>query len=106
MEPGGAVDSVAIKQRHCRHLEMLAHAYQFLGQRSAFEKAESGTSVKFDVHQNATDLHGFSQINLGLISVVIRANRWQKSVIASFKKPFPAEQVMHKAVERDGFAVF
>jgi len=49
VKAGSAVDSVAIKQRHGRHLKILAHAYQFLGQGSAFEKAESGTGVKFDV---------------------------------------------------------
>ena len=51
MEAGGAVDAVGVEQRHRRHLEVLAHAYQFLGQGSAFEEAECGTGVKFDVHQ-------------------------------------------------------
>ena len=49
MEAGCAVESVRIEQCHCRHLEVLAHADQFLGQGSAFEEAESGTGVKFDV---------------------------------------------------------
>jgi hypothetical protein len=30
---------------------MLAHADQFLGQRSAFEETECGAGVKFDEHQ-------------------------------------------------------
>jgi hypothetical protein len=49
VKAGCAVDSISIEQGHGGHLEMLAHAYQFLGQGSAFEKAESGTGVKFDV---------------------------------------------------------
>jgi len=47
----GAVDSVGVEQRHGGHLEVRAHCHQFLGQRGAFEEAESRTGVKFYVHQ-------------------------------------------------------
>jgi hypothetical protein len=49
VKAGCAVDSISIEQGHGGHLEMLAHADQFLGQGSAFEKAECRTGVKFDI---------------------------------------------------------
>ena len=48
VEAWGAVDSVGVEQCHGGHVEVLAHADQFLGQRSTFEEAECGTGVKFD----------------------------------------------------------
>lgn len=47
----GAIDAVGIEQRHGGHLEVLAYSDEFLGQGRAFEKAESGAGVEFDVHQ-------------------------------------------------------
>ena len=76
MKAWGAVHAISIEERHGGHLEVLAHADQFLGQRSAFEKAECGASVKFDVHQLpfkkslATDQHGFARIKVKIIFLV------------------------------------
>ena len=53
VETRGAVDSIGVEKGHCRHLEVLAHADQFLGQRSAFEETECGAGVKFDVHESS-----------------------------------------------------
>jgi len=49
VETRGAVDSIGVEQRHGRHFVVSAHADQFLGQGRAFEEAESGTGVKFDI---------------------------------------------------------
>ena len=49
VEARSAVDAVAVHQRHGRHAEFRARAGQFLGHGSAFQKAEAGARVKFDV---------------------------------------------------------
>ena len=54
VEARGAVDAVGIEQRHGGHFEVGAHADQFLRQGRAFEEAESGTGVKFDVQVLST----------------------------------------------------
>jgi hypothetical protein len=47
----GAVDAVGVEQGHGGHVEVLAHADQFLGQGSAFEEAECRAGVEFNEHQ-------------------------------------------------------
>jgi len=42
----GAIHAVSIKQRHTGHAKMGADSGEFLGQGSAFEKAECRTGVK------------------------------------------------------------
>jgi hypothetical protein len=46
-----SIDAITIKQRHRRHVQIGAGRDQVLGQRSAFEKAESGAGMKLDVHK-------------------------------------------------------
>ena len=64
VKAGCAVDSISIEQGHGGHLEVLAHADQFLGQGSAFEKAESGTGVKFDIQIQFSVLGSQFSVNL------------------------------------------
>ena len=52
MKARRAIDAIAIEQRHRRHLVLCADLGQLLGNRSPFEKAESGTGVKFDVQSS------------------------------------------------------
>lgn len=56
VEAWGAVDAVGVEQRHGGHLEVLAHADQFLGQGRAFEEAEGGAGVEFDVRHRGQGL--------------------------------------------------
>src|SRR5262249_11210956 len=49
MEPRCAINAVAIEESDCRHGVLRAGADQFFRQRSAFEEAESGARMKFDV---------------------------------------------------------
>lgn len=51
VEARGAIDAIGVEQRHGGHLEVLAYSDEFLGQGRAFEEAESGSGVEFDVHQ-------------------------------------------------------
>jgi hypothetical protein len=58
VESRGAENTVGVEQRHCRQMELGAHSDKFLRQGCAFEKAESGTSVEFDVHRlSARNFH-------------------------------------------------
>ena len=50
MEPRRAVDAVAIEQSHGAHAQFGAESGEFFGHGSAFEKAEGGAGVEFDVH--------------------------------------------------------
>ena len=50
----GTVDTVGVEQRHGGHLEVLAHANEFLGQGRAFEEAECGAGVKFYIQVLST----------------------------------------------------
>ena len=52
VEARRAVDAVAVHQGHGGHAESGAGAGQFLGDSGAFEEAESGAGVEFDVHGN------------------------------------------------------
>ena len=56
VEAGRAVDAVAVEQRHRGHAEIHACADQFLGDASAFQEAEGGAGVKFDVGHGAGSL--------------------------------------------------
>ena len=47
MEAGRAVYTVGVEQSHGGHFELGTRGHQFLGQGSAFEKAECGAGVKF-----------------------------------------------------------
>ena len=47
-----AVHAVTIEQRHGGDFAFGAHTRQFLGRRSAFEKAKCGARVQFDVAQS------------------------------------------------------
>jgi len=51
MKTRRAIDSVAIEQRHRRHLVLGTYLGQFLRNRSSFEEAESRTGVEFNVHE-------------------------------------------------------
>ena len=53
VEAWGAVEAVAIEQGHGGHMLLGAGGDQVLGQGSAFEEAEGGTGVEFDVHKNS-----------------------------------------------------
>jgi hypothetical protein len=46
VEARGAIDAVSVEQCHGGHVEVLAHADQLLGQRSALEEAKCGAGVK------------------------------------------------------------
>jgi hypothetical protein len=50
MESRRSVNAITIEQRHGGHMKGGAGRNQVLRQSSAFEKAESGTRVKLDVH--------------------------------------------------------
>lgn len=50
MEARRAINTIAVEQSHGGHVECGAGCDQVLRQSSAFEKTESGTRVKFDVH--------------------------------------------------------
>ena len=52
MKTGRAVHAVPIEQRHGGHIVFRAHAGQFFGRGSAFEKTECGSRVQLDVHQS------------------------------------------------------
>jgi len=56
MEARGTVHAVSVEQGHCGHFELSAYRDQFLGQGRAFEKAECGAGMKFDVHGNDVEL--------------------------------------------------
>ncbi len=45
-----AINSISIKQGHCRHLVLGAGFCQFLWSGSAFKKAESRAGMKLDIH--------------------------------------------------------
>ena len=49
MKPRRAVEPVSIEQRHRRAVEFSAYRYQLFRKRRAFEKAEGGSGVEFDV---------------------------------------------------------
>ncbi len=51
VETRRAIESVAIEQRHGRHLQVGAGRDQIFGQGSAFEKTESRAGVELDVHK-------------------------------------------------------
>ena len=53
VKAGSAVNAVCVKQRHGGEFELSTRGHQLLGQGRAFEKAESRTGVKFDVHQRS-----------------------------------------------------
>jgi hypothetical protein len=44
-----AVNTIAIEQRHSRHLQFSAARNQALGQGRTFKKTECGAGMKFDV---------------------------------------------------------
>jgi hypothetical protein len=44
------IHPIAIQQRHRRHSKAGTHSDKFLWKRCAFQEAESGTGVKFDIH--------------------------------------------------------
>ena len=46
-----AVDAIGVEEGHGRKIEPRADSCHILGQRRAFEEAESGAGVKFGVHQ-------------------------------------------------------
>ena len=54
MKARGAVHAVGVKQRHGGQFELGADCGQLLGQGCAFEKAESGAGVKFDIQVLST----------------------------------------------------
>ena len=45
-----SINPIPVEQRHRRHLVVGTDPGQFLGNRSPFEEAESGTGMEFDVH--------------------------------------------------------
>ena len=49
MEARAPVQAIAIKQSHRGEIQRTAGANEIFGKRSAFEKTECGTGVKFDV---------------------------------------------------------
>ena len=63
----GAVDAVAVEERHRRHVQLRAQGGQLLRQRSALEKAEGGPGMEFDVHP-------FSVISFQLSVPILIAN--------------------------------
>ena len=52
IKPRCAIQPIAVEQRHGWHAVGGACRNQRLGGRSAFEKAESGASMEFDIHQS------------------------------------------------------
>jgi hypothetical protein len=49
MESRGAIDAIAIQQRHGGHLQFGAAGNQVLGQGRTLEEAESGTGMELNV---------------------------------------------------------
>ena len=68
-----AIDAIAIEQCHCRQLILGANLGVFLGNRSPFEKAESGTRVKFDV-QSGNRLSVITRISEPFAGVSVAIN--------------------------------
>src|ERR1035437_120587 len=54
MEPGGAVDTVAVHQSDCRHLKFHSPFDQTFRLRCAFKKAESAGGVQFHISLSHT----------------------------------------------------
>src|SRR5260370_35094786 len=49
VKPSGAVDTIAIEKRHCRHLQFNGTRNERLRLRRAFEKAEDAGCMELDV---------------------------------------------------------
>src|SRR5271166_2915418 len=92
-----AIYSIAIEQRHRRHLVCGAHLGQFLGNRSSFEEAERRAGVEFDVHTEPQIPRLGLKASLGMTVVV--------SVVAHIREPMPAPEVAINAIQRHAIAV-
>jgi hypothetical protein len=98
------VDTVYVEQRHGGQVELGADCGQFLGQGCAFEKAESGAGVKFDVTSGIRGQGlGISRQSRSFAEFLIPDPF--SSVIRAFHEPAAGEQVVHQAAETNCFAV-
>ena len=67
VETRGAVEAVAVEQRHGGELILGGDGDQVLGQGRAFEEAEGGAGMEFDVHKsdNSPQRHPSTALRAG-----------------------------------------
>src|SRR6267378_1592408 len=98
MKAWRAVEAVAIEQGHCWHAKVVAALDENLGGGRAFEEAEGGAGMEFDVHQIQLPIAS-NQFPVSILNGALKTENRNCSVVRSFQPPVSPQLVFYQSIE-------